>query len=74
MMVNAAFDMTLPYDIDKDLTPVVRFFDVPILVAANNDAPFKSMAELRRLGQERTRLPTPMLRAASAVHASVGES
>ena len=44
--VNAAFDMTLPYDTYKDLTPVVHFFNVPILVAASNEAPFKSMAEL----------------------------
>ncbi len=44
--VNAAFDMPLPYDTYKDLTPVVHFFDVPILVAASNEAPFKSMAEL----------------------------
>jgi tripartite-type tricarboxylate transporter receptor subunit TctC len=46
LAVNAAFDMPLPYDTYKDLTPVAHFFDVPILVAASNDAPFKSMAEL----------------------------
>ena len=46
LAVNAAFDMTLPYDTYKDLIPVVHFFDVPILVAASNEAPFKSMAEL----------------------------
>jgi tripartite-type tricarboxylate transporter receptor subunit TctC len=46
LAVNAAFDMSLPYDTYKDLTPVVHFFDVPILVAASNEAPFKSMAEL----------------------------
>src|SRR5260370_4500210 len=46
LAVNAAFDMPLPYDTYKDLTPVEHFFDVPILVAANNEAPFKSMAEL----------------------------
>jgi tripartite-type tricarboxylate transporter receptor subunit TctC len=46
LAVNAAFNMSLPYDTYKDLTPVVHFFDVPILVAAGNDAPFKSMAEL----------------------------
>ena len=46
LAVNAAFEMTLPYDTYKDLTPVVHFFDVPILVAASDDAPFKSMAEL----------------------------
>jgi tripartite-type tricarboxylate transporter receptor subunit TctC len=46
LAVNAAFDMTLPYDTYKDLTPVVHFFDVPILVAASNEPPFESMAEL----------------------------
>ena len=38
--------MTLPYDIVKDLAPIVRFVDLPVLLAANNDAPFKSVAEL----------------------------
>jgi tripartite-type tricarboxylate transporter receptor subunit TctC len=46
LAVNAAYDMPLPYDTYKDLTPVTHFFDVPILVAASNEAPFKSMAEL----------------------------
>jgi len=46
LAVNAAFEMQLPYDTYKDLTPVVHFFDVPILVAAGNEAPFKSMAEM----------------------------
>ena len=46
LAVNAAFDMPLPYDTYKDLTPVAHFFDVPILVAASPEAPFKSMAEL----------------------------
>jgi len=46
LAVNAAFDMPLPYDTYKDLTPVAHFFDVPILVAASPEAPFKSMGEL----------------------------
>jgi tripartite-type tricarboxylate transporter receptor subunit TctC len=46
LAVNAAFDMMLPYDTYKDLIPVAHFFDVPILVAASIEAPFKSMAEL----------------------------
>jgi len=46
LAVNAAFDMPLPYDTYKDLTPVAHFFDVPILVAASPEAPFTSMAEL----------------------------
>jgi tripartite-type tricarboxylate transporter receptor subunit TctC len=53
LAVNAAFDMTLPYDTYKELIPVVHFFDVPILVAANPEAPFKSMAELLALARQK---------------------
>src|SRR5260370_1299324 len=45
-VVNAAFGITLPYDSVKDLAPVARFVDLPLLLAANNEAPFKSVAEL----------------------------
>ena len=30
----------------KDLAPIARFVDLPLLLAASNDAPFKSVAEL----------------------------
>jgi tripartite-type tricarboxylate transporter receptor subunit TctC len=53
LVVNAAFGIATPYDAFKDLTPVVHFFDVPILVAAGNDAPFKSMAELLAMAREK---------------------
>ena len=46
LAVNAAFGITLPYDPFKDLAPIARFVDLPLLLAANNDAPFKSVAEL----------------------------
>lgn len=46
MIANAAFGVKVPYDIDKDLVPVVGFVDLPVLLAAANDAPFKSVAEL----------------------------
>jgi len=46
LSVNAAFGMSLPYDSFKDLAPIARFVDLPMLLAANNDAPFKSVAEL----------------------------
>ena len=46
LVVNAAFGITLPYDSFKDLAPVARFVDIPLLLAANNEAPFKSVAEL----------------------------
>jgi tripartite-type tricarboxylate transporter receptor subunit TctC len=43
---NTAFDIKLPYDTVKDLVPVVGLVDMPILLAASNDAPFKTVAEL----------------------------
>jgi tripartite-type tricarboxylate transporter receptor subunit TctC len=46
LAVNAAFGISLPYDSFKDLAPVARFVDLPLLLAANNEAPFKSVAEL----------------------------
>ena len=46
MIANAAFGVSVPYDIDKDLVPVLGFVDLPILLAASNSAPFKSVAEL----------------------------
>ena len=47
LIANAAFGMSVPYDINKDLVPVTRFVDLPMLLAANKDAPYKSVAELR---------------------------
>ena len=35
------------------MTPIVHFFDVPIVVAAANDAPFKSMGELLAMAKEK---------------------
>jgi tripartite-type tricarboxylate transporter receptor subunit TctC len=46
LIANAAFGTTVPYDIDKDLAPVVGFVDLPMLLAANNAAPFKTVGEL----------------------------
>jgi tripartite-type tricarboxylate transporter receptor subunit TctC len=46
LAVNAAFGVPLPYDSFRDLAPVARFVDLPMLLASNNDAPFKSVAEL----------------------------
>ena len=43
---NTAFDIKLPYDTVKDLVPVIGLVDMPILLAASNDAPFKTVAEL----------------------------
>src|SRR5260370_14068039 len=44
LIANAAFGVAVPYDIDKDLIPVVSFVDLPILLASSNNAPFKSVA------------------------------
>ena len=46
LIANAAFGVSVPYDIDKDLVPVAGFVDLSMLIAASNAAPFKTMAEL----------------------------
>jgi tripartite-type tricarboxylate transporter receptor subunit TctC len=46
LIANAAFGVKVPYDIDRDLTPVIGFVDIAVLLAASNDAPFKTVAEL----------------------------
>jgi len=43
---NSAFGLKLPYDPVKDLLPVASYVDMPLLLAANNDAPFRTMAEM----------------------------
>ena len=46
LIANSAFGTKVPYDIDRDLAPVTGFVDLPILLAASNDAPFKTVGEL----------------------------
>lgn len=43
---NTAFGLKLPYDPVKDLTPVCSYVDMPLLLACNPNAPFKTVAEL----------------------------
>jgi tripartite-type tricarboxylate transporter receptor subunit TctC len=43
---NLAFEDKLPYDTEKDFTPVVHTVDMPMLLSASMDAPFKTIAEL----------------------------
>jgi len=43
---NSSFDMKLPYDPIKDFVPVVSFVDMPLVLAASKDAPFRTMAEM----------------------------
>jgi len=47
LIANAAFGVSVPYDIARDLVPVTGFVDLPMLLAASNSAPFKTVAELR---------------------------
>lgn len=47
LIANAAFGTRTPYDIDKDLVPVVGFVDLPMLLAASNSAPFATVAEMK---------------------------
>jgi tripartite-type tricarboxylate transporter receptor subunit TctC len=46
LIANAAFGVKVPYDIDKDLVPVIGLVDLAVLLAAANNAPFKTVAEL----------------------------
>src|SRR5260370_17043810 len=40
-VVNAAFSITLPYDSVNPLAPLARFPSLPLLLAANDERPFK---------------------------------
>ena len=59
LIANAAFGVKVPYDIDKDLVPVVGFVDLAVLLAAANDAPFKSVAELLAYAKADPKRPIP---------------
>jgi len=59
LIANAAFGVKVPYDIDKDLVPVVGFVDLAVLLAAANDAPFMSVAELLAYAKADPNRPIP---------------
>jgi tripartite-type tricarboxylate transporter receptor subunit TctC len=59
LIANAAFGVKVPYDIDKDLVPVIGFVDLAVLLAAANDAPFKSVAELLAYAKADPKRPIP---------------
>ncbi len=42
---NSSFGLKLPYDLVKDLAPVCSYVDMPLLLACNPSAPYKTMAE-----------------------------
>jgi tripartite-type tricarboxylate transporter receptor subunit TctC len=53
-VVNAAFGIALPYDSNHDLLPIVHIVDMPTLIAANNEAPYKSLPEMIAWSKEGT--------------------
>jgi tripartite-type tricarboxylate transporter receptor subunit TctC len=59
LIANAAFGVKVPYDIDKDLVPVTGFVDLAVLLAAANEAPFKSVAELLAYAKADPKRPIP---------------
>src|SRR5579871_6819398 len=44
--INPALYAKLPYDVDRDLTPVAMLSDTPIALAANGDSPYRSVADV----------------------------
>lgn len=46
LATNTSFGLKLPYDPVKELTPVGSYVDMPLLLACNPNAPYKTMAEL----------------------------
>jgi tripartite-type tricarboxylate transporter receptor subunit TctC len=58
-IANAAFGTKTPYDIQKDFVPVVSFVELPMLLAANNDTPYKTMAELIAWSKANPSKPLP---------------
>jgi tripartite-type tricarboxylate transporter receptor subunit TctC len=43
--INPAMFKEMPYDVERDLAPIAMVSDAPMVLAANADAPFKSVAE-----------------------------
>lgn len=47
LAINAALGMTLPYDSEKDITPVIHLADVPLMLIVNTSlVPMKTLPEL----------------------------
>jgi tripartite-type tricarboxylate transporter receptor subunit TctC len=43
--INPAMFKEMPYDVERDLAPIAMVSDAPMVLAANADAPFKSVAD-----------------------------
>jgi tripartite-type tricarboxylate transporter receptor subunit TctC len=44
--ITPATTANLPYDVDKDFTPLAFVAEIPLVIAARSGAPFKTLAEL----------------------------
>ncbi|KAF0103932.1 MAG: extra-cytoplasmic solute receptor family protein [Rhodospirillaceae bacterium] len=62
---NTSFGLKLPYDPVKDLAPVCSYVDMPLLLACNPSAPYKTMAEFVAWAKKQTS-PIPYASAGNA--------
>ena len=62
---NSSFGLKLPYDPVKDLAPVCSYVDMPLLLACNPKAPYKTMAEFIAWAKTQTS-PIPYASAGNA--------
>jgi tripartite-type tricarboxylate transporter receptor subunit TctC len=62
---NTSFGLKLPYDPVKDLAPVCSYVDMPLLLACNPSAPYKTMAEFIAWAKAQT-APIPYASAGNA--------
>jgi tripartite-type tricarboxylate transporter receptor subunit TctC len=44
--INPSLFKNVPYDYDRDLAPITSVSDAPMVLAANGDAPYKSVADV----------------------------
>ena len=62
---NTSFGLKLPYNPVKDLAPVCSYVDMPLLLACNPSAPYKTMAEFIAWAKKQT-APIPYASAGNA--------
>lgn len=62
---NTSFGLKLPYDPAKELAPVCSYVDMPLLLACNPNAPYKTMAEFLAWAKAQTS-PIPYASAGNA--------
>ncbi|WP_422011983.1 Bug family tripartite tricarboxylate transporter substrate binding protein [Reyranella sp.] len=62
---NTSFGLKLPYDPVKELAPVCGYVDMPLLLACNPSAPYKTMAEFIAWAKKQTS-PIPYASAGNA--------